>query len=264
MKKLLPIIVISFLIIGCKTTEKARVLHYDYFVRNAEIEEPKITRSALVCDMNIDFTKRVMGTSKEHYGDDRAEKAKEEAYFNALVNNNIDVLVSPIYQIEQSDKTASAIVYGFAGMYINARPKAKALEEVQNIDSTAFYKYELVWEGAKIAPGQDIILHRKGEAICPNCPNQKITSKKSKDSQETTSSAISPTVVYSEENIVYNPYGPGLVYTNNYTHTRKEKSLEPFKPKPSEVEQPKKRKGAGLIGGIIGVILTVIIYQASN
>lgn len=263
MKKTLLFLAIAMALFSCTAPEKIKISHYDYFVRNAEIEEPKISRSAIVCDMNIDFTKRVMGTSKEHYGEDRAERAKEEAYFNALVNNNIDVLVSPIYQIEQSDKTASAIVYGFAGMYVNARPKAKALEEVQNIDSTAFYKYELVWEGAKIAPGQDLILHKKGEAYCPTCPNQNGNSgKKNKESSELNSNNNAPAIVYSEENIVYNPYGPALVYNNQYLHLRKEKSLEPYKPKPSEVEQPKKRRGLGIIGFLLGIILGVVIAAA--
>jgi hypothetical protein len=79
---------------SCKLFQPPKVYHYDYHLRNAEIDESSITRSEVVCDLNIDFTKRVSGASREHTGDDRAMRAKEEAYFNALVNNNIDVLPS--------------------------------------------------------------------------------------------------------------------------------------------------------------------------
>ncbi len=224
MRKFLSFLLIVSALAGCKSTESSKKLHYDYFIREAEIEEPKITRSSVVCDIDIDFTKRVMGTSREHTGVDRAERAKEEAYFNALINNNVDVLVSPIYQVEQTEKTATAVAYGFAGMYVNARSKTKALEEVQKIDSSAFYKYELVWEGAKIAPSDDIILHSKGESICTNCPGN----TKGKNGADN-GTENKPTTIYTQEKIVFNPYGPKLIYPSTFT-TRKERKLLPFRP----------------------------------
>ncbi len=238
---------------GCKIFEAPKVYHYDYHVRNAEIDETSITRSEVVCDLNIDFSKRVMGASRDHTGDDRALRAKEEAYFNALVNNNIDVLVSPIYQVEQTDKTASAIAYGFAGMYVNARPRATALKEVEGIDSTAFYKYELVWGGAKIANHKDYVVSTKGEAFCPTCPSGGKVGKKGKEESEV-AGVIAPTVVYSEEKVLFNPYGPELVYDKNHGQQRKEKDIKEFKPSP---EEKGKKKGRGWI--IFGIIVFTVV-----
>lgn len=260
MKKLLFFFAAVVFLSSCKLFSPPKVYHYDYHVRNAEIDETSITRSEVVCDLNIDFTKRVMGASREHTGDDRAMRAKEEAYFNALVNNNIDVLVSPIYQVEQTDKTASAIAYGFAGMYVNARPRATALKEVESIDSTAFYKYELVWGGAKIANHDDYILSTKGEAYCPTCPTGGKVGKKGKEDGSVAGAVagvIAPTVVYSEEKVLFNPYGPELVYDKNYGQQRKEKDIKEFKPSP---EEKGKKKGRGWI--IFGIVVFTIVLIA--
>lgn len=150
-------IILFILSSGCKQ----KVVHYSYYNRTAEIGANSITQTPVVCDLEVDFTKRVTATSRAHLGKDREERARDEAYFNALINNNIDVLVSPVYQIECTPKEATATVYGFAGMYINQRTKSKALEEVQVLDSSAFYKYELVWKGATIAAGKDYIVASK-------------------------------------------------------------------------------------------------------
>lgn len=253
MKKFIFFFLGITLLSSCKIFSPPKVYHYDYHVRNAEIDETSITRSEVVCDLNIDFTKRVMGASREHTGDDRAMRAKEEAYFNALVNNNIDVLVSPIYQVEQTDKTATAIAYGFAGMYVNARPRAAALKEVEGIDSTAFYKYELVWGGAKMANRKDYLLSTKGEAYCPTCPTGGRVGKKGKD-DGAVAGVSTPTVVYSEEKILFNPYGPELVYEKNYGQQRKEKDIKEFKPSP---EEKGKKKGRGWI--IFGIVVFTIV-----
>ncbi len=255
MKNFLFLFALVFAFSSCKLLLPPKVYHYDYHLRNAEIDESSITRSEVVCDLNIDFTKRVSGASREHTGDDRAMRAKEEAYFNALVNNNIDVLVSPIYQVEQTDKTATAIAYGFAGMYVNARTRAAALKEVQSIDSTAFYKYDLVWGGARIASRRDYVLQTKGEAYCPTCPTGGKVGKKGKDEvAAAVGAAIAPTVVYSEEKVLFNPYGPELEYTKNYTTQRKEKDIKEFKPSPQEKG---KKKGRGWV--IFGIIVFTVV-----
>ncbi|MEY2937595.1 MAG: hypothetical protein RL062_184 [Bacteroidota bacterium] len=240
MKTSLTIFLLSILIFGCTP----KVMHYDYFVRNAEIEESKIIRSTVICDLNIDFTKRVSATSKEHRGNDRAEKAKEEAYFNALVNNNIDVLVSPIYQIEQSEKTAIATVYGFAGMYVNARTKAKALEEIQGIDSSSFFKYELVWGGAKIAPYSDNNIVK----IINGNPN--MISNKISESENST--------------LILKSSGPSLIYPESTQNIRKEKKLESFKRDPEEIKQLNKRRVLAATSGFFVLLITTILLQTVN
>ena len=49
-----------------------------------------------------DFSKKVKGSSTKKH---TAEKsAKEEAYFNAIIDNNVDVLIDPIYSVTSTKK----------------------------------------------------------------------------------------------------------------------------------------------------------------
>jgi hypothetical protein len=255
MKKILYLLTLPFVIFldSCQVNKN---LHYDYYIRTAEIGANSITQTPVVCDLNVDFTKRITASSRAHTGKDRAEKARDEAYFNALVNNNVDVIVSPIYQIEQTDKEATAIVYGFAGVYTNQRAKYKALEEVQSLDSSSFYKYELVWKNATIAPGNDYVLSSKGTTFCPNCPSGKMKFKK----DDLSFSENNANVIYSEEKVVFNPYGPELKYPEK-VQIREQKEVKSFVP---EVQaKGKTRSGRSVLvtaaamffGLIIGIVL---------
>jgi hypothetical protein len=90
-------------------------------------------------------------------------------------------------------------------MYINQRTKNKALEEVQTLDSSAFYKYELVWKGATIAAGKDYIVASKATTL---------GGKKVADGDNGSS------VIYTEERVVFNPYGPSLDYDSGPVYRR--------------------------------------------
>jgi len=98
--------------ISCKTYT------YEHTHRIIEANKKNKFEATLNVDVTIipDFTKRVKAqTTKAHRN---VEDAKDEAYFNAITENQIDVLVAPIYSVEKaSDGRCTATVHGYVGMY---------------------------------------------------------------------------------------------------------------------------------------------------
>ena len=76
-----------------------------------------------VADLDINFKKTISGeTSRQHKSE---SQAKQEAYFNAISDNNVHVLVDPIYSVSSTKRlfgsTSTAKVYGFGALYENPR-----------------------------------------------------------------------------------------------------------------------------------------------
>jgi len=81
-------------------------------------------------DLGPEF-KVITATSNKTHRD--IDLAKHEAYFNAIVDNQIDVLVDPIYTIKKRGRIlfffggyVEAKVVGFAGYYKNVLPESHA------------------------------------------------------------------------------------------------------------------------------------------
>lgn len=73
-------------------------------------------------DLKIDFKTRIKAESAHnHKGVNQASKAKEDAYFQAIVENRIDVLVDPIYKVKTVKgifgSKSTAEVHGYKAMY---------------------------------------------------------------------------------------------------------------------------------------------------
>jgi len=76
-----------------------------------------------VADLDINFKKSISGeTSRQHKSE---TQAKQEAYFNAISDNNVHVLVDPIYSVSSTKRlfgsTSTAKVFGFGALYENPR-----------------------------------------------------------------------------------------------------------------------------------------------
>jgi len=75
-----------------------------------------------VVGLDIDFSSRIKTTSaSEHKGVGQVQKAKEDAYYQAITQAGIDVLVNPVYQIKTVKSLfgskSTAVVSGYKGMY---------------------------------------------------------------------------------------------------------------------------------------------------
>ena len=130
------------LVSSCKT--------YNHSSRRVDISNKNLNTESVVVDIKPNFEKKVIGSSTKLHK--TASKAMEEAYFNAIIENNIDVLVDPIYSVSTTKAflfvfggKSEATVNGFAGYYQNARPisvheRNKMDEKISKLEE--FAKFE--------------------------------------------------------------------------------------------------------------------------
>ena len=95
--------------------------NHSWRVSNIADENIAITNKIAV-DLNIDLAKICKGRSGYHQ---KVQDAKDEAYYDAILSNEIHVLVDPIYSVETTKsifgKRSNAQVVGFAAYYKNPR-----------------------------------------------------------------------------------------------------------------------------------------------
>ncbi len=111
---------------SCKT--------YSHSSRIVDISTQDVVADKFVVDVEPNFSNRIKGSSTKKH---KVEKsAKDEAYFNAIIDNNVDILVDPIYSVTSTKKIllifggkSEATVYGYAGFYKNPRSLTKVKQE---------------------------------------------------------------------------------------------------------------------------------------
>jgi len=121
---------------------------YKHSYRLSNVPNNSLAVTPLVVDVATDFETKITASSDKKTVS--VQDAKANAYFNAIQNNNIDVLVDPIYSVRIQRRlfksTASATVSGFAGNYVNTRAlsalhqeafdaKLSSLEEFLKLDA---------------------------------------------------------------------------------------------------------------------------------
>ena len=113
---LLPLAFASALMLNSCST-----YNHSWRVSNIADENIAITNKIAV-DLNIDLAKICKGRSGYHQ---KVQDAKDEAYYDAILSNEIHVLVDPIYSVETTKsifgKRSQAQVVGFAAYYKNPR-----------------------------------------------------------------------------------------------------------------------------------------------
>ena len=120
---------------------------YQFTSRRVEVALAPIQTTPLVADLKVDFSKKI--TTYSSWMKSTSE-AKGDAYLKAITENNIDVLVDPIYKIESKPRfiiffpRSQATVYGFAGIYENPRSKLSLINEFSAIEKENIEKYNLV------------------------------------------------------------------------------------------------------------------------
>jgi hypothetical protein len=77
-----------------------------------------------VVDVKIDFSKKITAVSDQQKTE---EGARENAYYKAIKDNSIDILISPIYEMETQTSTnkSKVTVTGYAGYFVNSRTLAE-------------------------------------------------------------------------------------------------------------------------------------------
>lgn len=111
---------------------------YRYSSRQISVENHNITASPTVVDVEVDYSKRIVETSRNCLSQ---FEALQEAKYNAIVNNNIDILVDMIYKVEQNGTKYRVTVTGYAGYYKNSRSLYDDINLLGKISKDDIEKY---------------------------------------------------------------------------------------------------------------------------
>jgi hypothetical protein len=95
--------------------------------RVGQVGESKVALTSNVVDVDVNFDSKIQATSEKTR---RVHEAKEQAYYRAIVNNNIDILVDPIYEVYTKSRKSIATVMGYAGNYVNIRTEKQENQQV--------------------------------------------------------------------------------------------------------------------------------------
>ena len=90
---------------------------YYHSYRKVDVSQKNSVNAKIQVDVAVtpDFSKRLRAQSTKNHRNQQA--AKDEAYFNAIIENQIDVLISPIYSVTERGGFCDATVHGYAGYY---------------------------------------------------------------------------------------------------------------------------------------------------
>ena len=88
---------------------------YSYTSRSTQVSQRVINSSEATADIKIDYSKKVSASSDYQKF---PNQAKQQAIYQCIMNSGIDVLVDPIFQVENRTGAGyRATVVGFAGHY---------------------------------------------------------------------------------------------------------------------------------------------------
>jgi len=165
MKRALQLFFVSigfFSVFSCSTSK--------YTYRTGDINKKNIISNSPIVDVKIDLNKKIVQKSSNQ---PTAENAKSEAYYKAIQNNNIDIIVDPIYEVTKfSNKKYVATITGFAGYYKNPRSKIDVVRELHDIDTLDIKKYNYLFGTQVInTPRKSIAILESGK------PNNRTTKK---------------------------------------------------------------------------------------
>lgn len=136
MKKILlyNIFAVALILSSCST--------YQYTSRQTNVNRMNITMAPTIVDVRTDYAKRIEVNSNWC----KTEKeAMDECRYSAIINNQIDVVVDPIFKVErrkaQGPKKYKATLTGFAGYYVNSRTLFEDIEKMKNFSREDIEKY---------------------------------------------------------------------------------------------------------------------------
>jgi hypothetical protein len=145
MKKLIvPILSVSFLF-SCSSTS--------YTYRSVDIEKNDVIAQEVVVDVKVDLKNKITATSSKR---NSVDEAIDEVYYKAITDNNIDVVVDPIFEVKTTDKIlffggkSTAKLTGFGAKYDNVRNKIDAVKELKVIDTTDVKKFNSLYGSSKV------------------------------------------------------------------------------------------------------------------
>ena len=129
--KYLAAVVVAALALNSCTT-------FSYTSRSTFVDRENIDGTAMIVDVRPDFSKRIATESRLCKS---PNEAREEAKYLAITANKCDVIVDPVYKIEQRGLKFKAYLVGFAGYYENPRTLYEDIKLLKNISKEDIEKY---------------------------------------------------------------------------------------------------------------------------
>lgn len=182
MKKLFQL---SLITIALLSMASCNPTYYTYTSRTEKIKSVQLQATTTMVDINVDFKHRVTAESDYCFN---VASAKEEAQYNAITKNNIDILVDPIFKVEVrgSDKKVKAYVTGFAGYYTNARPAIQDVQQLKDVDMENIEKHILLSHPTMLPAIKEAELQKESSVVVNNY-NEKAAQTASTGSEVTPS-----------------------------------------------------------------------------
>ncbi len=106
------------------------------------VDRNQVITNDVVVDVKVDVDKVVSATSTER---ETIALAKNEAYFKAITENNIDIVIDPIFEIKTVGKKSIVKLTGYAGYYANPRTKTVAVKELQSINTEDLATFQRIF-----------------------------------------------------------------------------------------------------------------------
>jgi hypothetical protein len=119
-----------------------------YSYRAVDVNKKNLITQEVVVDVKLDVKNKISSTSSKRKS---VNEAIDEAYYKAIVDNNIDVVVDPIFEVNTTGKIlffggkSVAKLTGFGARYENPRNKLEAVKELKTIDTTDVAKFERLY-----------------------------------------------------------------------------------------------------------------------
>ena len=130
---------------------------YRYSARQIFVENHNIMASPTVVDVDVDYTKRITETS----GRCKTQaEALQEAKYQAITKNDIDILVDMVYKVQKKGTKYRATVTGFSGYYKNSRSLQEEIRMLGDIDREDIEKYLILHNPEVIK-----YINQKGETV---------------------------------------------------------------------------------------------------
>jgi hypothetical protein len=140
------IILFSIASLGLLSLNSCSSVAHSY--RAVDVNKKNIITQEVVVDVKLDVKNKISSTSSKRKS---VDEAIDEAYYKAIVDNNIDVVVDPIYEVTTTDKIlffggkTVAKLTGFGARYENPRNKLEAVKELKAIDTTDVEKFNRLY-----------------------------------------------------------------------------------------------------------------------
>lgn len=136
-------VLIGLCFTSCKT--------FSYKARSIYIANQNIKSTPTVVDVQVDLTKRITYEDKHYVKYQSSSKQETEklalnhAQYNCIIENDIDVVVDPIYSISfnKNYRQAKVKLTGYAGYYKNARTLYEDVKFLEKYSIDDIKKYIL-------------------------------------------------------------------------------------------------------------------------